>query len=46
MADTLRLLWTSSRDWLDSLRMWNVLNECHSYAVTAAVGFGEVIADG
>ena len=32
MADTLRLLWTASRDWTDPLLMWNVLNECHSFA--------------
>ena len=32
MADTMRLLWTASRDWTDPLLMWNVLNECHQWA--------------
>jgi hypothetical protein len=32
MGDTLRLLWTASRDWTDPLKMWNVLSECHVWA--------------
>lgn len=29
MTETVRLLWTASRDWTDPLKMWNVLNEHH-----------------
>ncbi len=32
MADTLRLLTTSSRDWCKPLVMWNVFTECHAWA--------------
>jgi YspA, cpYpsA-related SLOG family len=32
MADSLRLLWTASRDWTEPLRMWDVLGECRAWA--------------